>query len=181
MQSIPDGSIEGRDIEGAGRQNPPDSVAATCPHCGAGMPATAAFCPACGRITQEAPRARETVGRFRENIAGASAYLTFIPPILFLVLEPYKRNRFLRFHSAQSLLFWAGGAIVVLAIRLTSIFLLMIPVAGPLLVVLITVIVALGLFLTWLVLLVKALLGEWFKLWVLGEVAEQYAEPVVRS
>jgi uncharacterized membrane protein len=181
MQNIPDGSIEERGMEGASRENTPDLVVATCPHCGMDMPVTAAFCPACGQITQEAPRARGSVGRFRENIAGAFAYLTFIPAVLFLVVEPYKRNRFVRFHSAQSLLLWAGGTIVALAIRVASIFVLMIPVAGPLFVVLVIVIAALGLFLTWLVLFAKALLGEWFKLWVLGDIAEQYAEPVVRS
>jgi uncharacterized membrane protein len=181
MQSIPDGSFEERSDDSADRQNTPNPVAATCPHCGAGMPATAAFCPACGRILQAAPRARGSIGRLRENIAGALAYMTFIPAILFLALEPYKRNRFLRFHSVQSLLLWAAGALLALAIRVASIFLLMIPVAGPLLVVLIIVVAALGLLLIWLVMLVKALLGEWFKLSVLGEIAEQYAEPVVRS
>lgn len=181
MQSIPDGSIEERGVESADRQNTPNSAAIACPDCQAPMPATASFCPACGRIMQTAPRARERIGRFRENIAGALAYLTFIPAILWLVFEPYKRNRFVRFHSVQSLLFWVGSALVVVAIRITSIFLLMIPVAGPLFVVLIVVIAALGLFLIWLVLLVKSLLGEWFKLPVLGEIAEQYTEPVVRS
>jgi uncharacterized membrane protein len=138
------------------------------------MPASAAFCPDCGR-TMHPARAMGSVGRFREDIAGALAYMTFIPAVLFLVQEPYKRNRFVRFHSGQCLLFWAGTALIGIALRLATIFLSMIPVAGPLFVVLIWSVAALGFFLTWLVLVVKALQGEIFKLPVLGEVAELYA------
>ena len=41
----------------------------------------------------------------QHNVAGALAYVTIIPAIIFLVLEPYNRNRFVRFHAFQSL-FW---------------------------------------------------------------------------
>ena len=46
-------------------------------------------------------RAQGKVGVLAENIAGALAYLTFIPAIAFLVLDPYNKNRFARFHSVQ--------------------------------------------------------------------------------
>jgi len=170
-------AIESADRLGGLPSPSPDPVD-VCPDCGTSMPAAVAFCPGCGRTMQPLARARGKVGRFRENLAGALAYLTFIPAILFLVQEPYKRNRFVRFHSVQSVLFWALAALLALAIRVAAIVLLMIPVAGPLLLVLTIVIAALGLFLTWLVLLVKALFGEWFKLSILGDVAEQYADPI---
>ena len=54
-------------------------------------------------------RAQGKVGFLTENLAGALAYLTFIPAVVFLVVEPYKKNRFVRFHSVQCLLFWAAG------------------------------------------------------------------------
>ncbi|MFN3325402.1 MAG: DUF4870 domain-containing protein [Bryobacteraceae bacterium] len=39
-----------------------------------------------------------------ENVAGALAYLLgFITGILFLVLEPYSKNRNVRFHAFQSI------------------------------------------------------------------------------
>jgi uncharacterized membrane protein len=49
---------------------------------------------------------------------------------------------------------------------------------GPLLVVLVSTVVALGIFVIWLVLVVKAFQGEMFQLPVLGEfAAQQVAEP----
>ena len=86
----------------------PTSVSLTaCPHCAAQMPETAAFCPGCGLPMQAEQRAQGKVGIFSEPIAGALAYLTFIPAVVFLVVAPYKTNRFVRFHSFQCLLLWA--------------------------------------------------------------------------
>jgi len=39
------------------------------------------------------------------NVAGALAYFTFIPAIVFLVVDPYKNDKFIRFHSFQSIFF----------------------------------------------------------------------------
>jgi uncharacterized membrane protein len=47
-----------------------------------------------------------------DNAAGAIAYLTIIPAIIFLLVEPYNKNSFVRFHSFQCL-FLCGAAIVV--------------------------------------------------------------------
>src|SRR6202012_2375284 len=33
------------------------------------------------------------------NAAAAISYITFIPAVIFLVMEPYNRDRFVRFHS----------------------------------------------------------------------------------
>ncbi len=117
-------------------------------------------------------------GPFLESIAGAVAYVTFIPAILFLMLEPYKKNAFVRFHSVQCLLFWVATAAAVAAIRLTALLLFMIPVAGPLLAVLIWTVGILAAGVIWLVLIVKALQGERFKLPLLGQFAEQHANSI---
>src|ERR1700679_2243912 len=50
-----------------------------------------------------------------ENSAGGLAYLTFIPAIIFLVMEPYNRNPFIKFHAWQSILLtgaWVAWVIV---------------------------------------------------------------------
>jgi uncharacterized membrane protein len=47
-----------------------------------------------------------------DNAAGAIAYLTIIPAIIFLLIEPYNKNSFVRFHSFQCL-FLCVAAIVV--------------------------------------------------------------------
>ena len=123
-------------------------------------------------------RARGRVGLLTENIAGALAYVTFIPAIVFLVLDPYKTNRFVRFHSIQCLLLWGAGILLAIALKLASVVLFIIPVAGPLLVLVVSTVVALGIFVIWLVLVVKAFQGEMFQLPLLGEfAAQQVARP----
>lgn len=151
----------------------------SCPDCEARMPEKAAYCPGCGR-SMTAPLAvqepaKEKVGLLAENIVGALAYLTFIPAIVFLLREPYRSNRFARFHSVQCLLLWATGALLALALKVASMLLFIIPFVGPLFTVLVLVIVALGSVAVWMVLVVKALMGEMFKLPVLGDYAEQQA------
>jgi len=155
----------------------------SCPKCEARMPETAAFCPGCGRrmvgaLTVEGP-AKARVGFLAENFAGALTYLTFIPAIVFLFREPYRRNRFVRFHSVQCLLCWAMGSLVALALKVAGMLLFVIPFVGPLFTVLVLVIVGLGAVAIWIVLVVKTLQGEMFKLPVLGEYAEQQANRVL--
>lgn len=115
------------------------------------------------------------VGPLPINLAGALAYFTFVPAIVFLFVDPYRKNRFVRFHSIQCLLF--SGAVIVLtaALRLAGLVVFLIPLLGPLLVAVVDVVVALAAVLLWLVLVVKAFQGEMFKLPVLGDFAEQHS------
>ncbi|SDI47989.1 DUF4870 domain-containing protein [Alteribacillus bidgolensis] len=113
--------------------------------------------------SQEKPaekRVKTSMG-LEENVAGLLCYLLgLITGIVFLVLE--KDSRFVRFHALQSI--FISGTLVVLNIVLTAI-----PVLGWLL----------GLFLSligfvlWIVLMVKAYQGKWFKLSIFGDMAEK--------
>ena len=58
-----------------------------------------------------------------DNAAGAIAYMTFVPAIVFLLVLPYNRNRYVRFHAWQSLLL----NVSTIAIS----FLLIVPVLQP--------------------------------------------------
>ncbi len=147
----------------------------SCPDCAAPMPGTAAFCPGCGRSMQTQPRAEGRVGVFPESIAGALAYLSFLPAIVFLLLEPYRGNRFVRFHSVQCLLLWLAGTLLAIVFRLLGWLLLLIPGIGALLAVLVGTVSVLAAFLLWMVLIVKAVQGEMFKLPWIGNLAEQLA------
>jgi uncharacterized membrane protein len=154
----------------------PTNVPVTaCPHCAAQMPETAAFCPGCGRSMQADARAQGKVGVLSEPVAGALAYFTFIPAIVFLFLQPYNRNRFVRFHSFQCLLLWGAAILLAIALKLAGLLLFIIPVLGPLLVVLVSAVVGLGTVVIWLVLVVKAFQGESYKLPLLGEYAARQA------
>jgi uncharacterized membrane protein len=125
---------------------------------------------------QAESRAQGKVGALSEPIAGALAYFTFIPAIVFLVLEPYKKNRFVRFHSLQCLLLWLAGILLAIALKLAGLLLFIIPVAGPLLVLLLSMVVGLAAVAIWLVLVVKAFQGVTFRLPLLGDFALQLSE-----
>lgn len=48
-------------------------------------------------------------GELKPNVAGALCYpLSFVTGILFLVLTPYSRDRFVRFHAFQSIFLFAA-------------------------------------------------------------------------
>jgi len=146
-----------------------------CPHCAAQMPETAAYCPGCGRTMSSDPSAHGKVGVFSERIAGALAYVTFIPAAAFLFIAPYNRNRFVRFHSFQCLMFWAAVFVIAVALKGVSLVLFIIPTLGPLLVALTMMVLTLAVFVTWIVLGVKALQGYRFKLPLIGDLADHQA------
>jgi uncharacterized membrane protein len=108
-------------------------------------------------------------------MAGTLAYFTFLPAIVFLLVEPYRRSVFTRFHSLQSLFLSAAAILLALVLKLAGLALFAIPVLGPLLVVLVDVVAALAALFVWLVAVVKAFQGETFNIPFLGELAEQYA------
>lgn len=120
-------------------------------------------------------RARGKVGIFPEGWAGALAYLTFIPAVVFLLLNPYNKDRFVRFHSFQSIFLWVAGFLMGVAFKLVGFVLLIIPVLGHLLVWLISMVLVLGAVVIWLVLVIKALQGETFRLPIIGDLAEHQA------
>jgi uncharacterized membrane protein len=146
----------------------------SCPHCASPMPDTAAYCPGCGRAMVLGERARGTVGALPETVAGALAYL-LLPAIVFLLVDPYKGNRFVRFHSFQVLGLCLAGLVVGAALRVAGFLLFFIPVVAPLLLLLVSMVVGLAFFTVWAVLVVKALQGEMFKLPLVGEFAERQA------
>lgn len=96
-----------------------------------------------------------------QNLMAALSYLLgFITGIIFLLLE--KKNKFIRFHAMQSTLTFAGLFVI-------NIVLGYIPILGWA--------VSLILFpislILWIVLMIKAFQGEYFKLPYVGEIAEK--------
>jgi len=110
----------------------------------------------------------------KPNIAGMLCYpLSFITGILFLVLTPYNRDRFVRFHAWQSIFFFLTMVVLSFALRLLTwplewIFLS----EFRLLALAVFRLLALG-GTAWL--MYKAYHNEWFKLPVLGDWAESQA------
>jgi len=95
------------------------------------------------------------------NVAGLLCYVAgWITGIIFLVLE--QRDKFVRFHAAQSIV--AFGTITVAGVILG-----LIPVVG---VAFSSIIGIIG-FIVWIIMIVKASNGEWYKLPWAGDVAEK--------
>ena len=105
-----------------------------------------------------------------DNVVGMLCYITIIPAIIFLVMEPYNRNRFVRFHAFQNIFFCVAW--IVLWVALT--FVGMIPVLGWL-TLLLWPLLGLGGLIIWIILLIKANQGQMFKLPIIGDLAEKQA------
>ena len=110
-----------------------------------------------------------------ERLAGALSYF-LLPAVLFLLVEPYKSNRFVRFHSFQFIGMALTAVVIGAILRISGVLLFFIPVLGPLLVSLVSMVVSLAFVMIWIVLVIKALQGEMFKLPLAGEFAEKQAE-----
>ncbi len=138
------------------------------------MPDVSFYCPACGEPVPAPRPVLGTTGVLGDNLAGALAYL-LIPAIIFLLVEPYSKSRFIRFHSLQSLFAALAGVVAVAVLRLLSLVLRFIPVLGEFVILLGALVVFLGGLVLWVVLVIKALQGEVFKLPFLGDLAEAQA------
>ena len=88
-------------------------------------------------------------------------------------MEPFKRNRFVRFHAFQSIFLAAATILAAIAMRILYSVLVLIPVMGYLMAWLTSTVVLLGWVILWLVLLVKAFQGEAFRLPWIGTLAEK--------
>jgi uncharacterized membrane protein len=168
---------------------------AFCGNCGTQVAEGVAYCPKCGKpiagavpgseYTSSAPPQPATpvyTGQpttsgapLADNIAGMLAYFTIIPAIVFLLVEPYNRNRFVRFHSFQCLFTAVALIVVQVALLIISTILHYIPVIGWIIAALIWPLYGLCVLGLWLLLVIKAYQGQMFKLPFVGDMAEKQA------
>jgi uncharacterized membrane protein len=102
-----------------------------------------------------------------ENSTCGLAYLTFIPAIIFLVTAPYNQSANVRFHSWQSIFL----AIAVIASMFLHIVLMIIPIIGFLL----SLLISLGFFVLWLILMINAFNGKRINIPFLSDLAAKQA------
>lgn len=101
-----------------------------------------------------------------ENVAGLLSYLLgFVTGIIFFILE--KESKFVKFHAMQSI-------ILSIVVFIISTILGLIPIIGWILLMIIPIPIAI----IWIVLMLKAYKNELFKLPVIGDMAEKYAEKI---
>jgi len=105
----------------------------------------------------------KTSSGMQPNVAALLAYVFgLITGIIFLLLE--KDNRFVKFHAVQSIAFSVALALISVVASFT-------PLLAPL---------ALGLvqiagFVVWIILMVQAFQGKWYRLPVVGDIAAKQA------
>ena len=98
-----------------------------------------------------------------ENTAGALAYVTIIPSIIFLVMEPYNRSSFIKFHAWQN--------IFLFLVLFVASFINIIPILGQL----VFLVVGLAAFVFWIIAILQASKGAKYKIPVIGNFAEKQA------
>lgn len=110
-----------------------------------------------------------------DNVAGLLVYLIGILAIVFLLIEPYNKNRFVRFHCFQCLFFWAAWIVSFIVMMVLSFVLGMVPVVGGILIFLLWMALWLGAVVVWILLMVKAYQNQMWKLPFIGELAAKQA------
>lgn len=167
---------------------------ANCAKCGAAIAEDSAFCGACGArcgvghsnsggsaasnavssgTSMGTATATASAPGLTMNMAAALSYaLGAITGVLFLALEPYKNNRFVRFHAIQSIIF--SVACVAVAIVWSIIVGILVSIAGfwvltvalPL-----DWLFGLGIFVLWLFLMFQAYSEREYRIPWIGDIA----------
>ncbi len=169
----------------------------TCVQCGTPLDESCNFCPSCGaRVAAHtassstnpapnaddtpqgnAPRAGAPSADLQRNVAGFLCYiLLFISGILFLLIEPYSKDKFVRFHAFQSIFFFIAWVVIgVLANVIGLIITAILPAPLDFLSVIFQSLVTLGLLFLWIFLMYKAYNDEIYRLPVIGAFAAKQA------
>lgn len=98
------------------------------------------------------------------NVAGGLAYITIIPAIIFLCIDPYRRDSFVRFHCFQSIFLAIAWFVINIALHF-------IPFIGWA----IASLVWLVFFIIWVIALISAFQGRKWSIPIIGPLAEQQA------
>ncbi|MDD5542681.1 MAG: DUF4870 domain-containing protein [Acidobacteriia bacterium] len=165
-------------------------MAKFCTGCGTQLDDAIRFCTKCGAAVggAQGPQAAPPSPQYQSapqnpgapagagleaNVAGMLCYLAgFITGIIFLVIEPHNKNRFVRFHAFQSIFF---SVVWIVFSMICSFFIMALPFGLWFVGSLLHLIIWLGGFLLWLFLMYKAYNNEMFKLPVIGDIAMKQA------
>ena len=128
--------------------------------------------------TYPPPQTQPGAGGLSSTAAAAIAYITFIPAIIFLVVEPYNRTPLVRFHSIQSIALNIVAFVIQMAVTVIAICIAFIPVFGLLSLLFTFVHLALFVifFIVWIMAIMKASKGEFYKIPLIGDYCMKQAQ-----
>jgi uncharacterized membrane protein len=140
---------------------------AFCSKCGTQIPEGAGFCPACGTavgtVTDNSAMTTSRTSGMQSNVAALLSYVVIIA-IVFLFVEPFKNDKFVRFHAFQSIFYWVAVIVIFMLIGLVFPLSVWFLVYWPLRVLS---------FILMVFLMYKAYNNEKFKLPFIGDLAEK--------
>ncbi len=106
-----------------------------------------------------------------DNAAGGLAYITAIPAVYFLLAERYKNRPYVQFHCWQAIYLLIASVLITVVLGIISNVIPALQFLNfdhfPL--------DSLVLVILWIVVLIKAFNGEWYKLPVIGSMAQRKA------
>ncbi len=105
-----------------------------------------------------------------DSAAGGLAYVTVIPAIVFLIIEPFNKIPYVRFHSWQSIFLAISWIVIEVGLTVLG----RVPGLG-LLTFFIGPLVGLCFLILWIVVLINAFNGKRFKVPIIGDFAEKQA------
>jgi len=153
---------------------------AFCANCGA--QGEGRFCPKCGSPlaanggTTPPPATPVQSAGMTDNLAAALCYLlTILTGILFLVLEPYNKNKTIRFHAFQAIFLGVAFFVISIVGSILTVAFIAIPVIGALFALLFHTILWLVFVCSILFLMYKAYNNEKVVLPIIGPLAEKQA------
>jgi uncharacterized membrane protein len=107
-----------------------------------------------------------------DNAAAGLAYITLIPAIVFLIIDPFKKSPYVRFHAWQSIFFFVAWAVIDILVGVVQ---NIVP-SAVFLTLTVLQLVGLAIFLVWIFVFVNAFGGKRVKLPVIGDMAERQAD-----
>jgi len=142
---------------------------AFCPNCGSAVDGR--YCQKCGAAVDSTatpapnPAPAASSGMPENTAAGLCYVLGFITGIIFLVLEPYNKNKLIRFHAFQSIFL----SVIAIAVRY-ALFLIL-----PWSAFALGALVSLAFFILWVFMMIQTFQGKKVVLPVIGDLAAKQA------
>lgn len=125
------------------------------------------------------PPQQEAAGGLQQNLAATLCYvLGIVTGIVFLVLEPYNKDKLIRFHAFQSIFLGVGVFVLAIVLTIVSTVLSLIPFLGlvaGLIGLLLSLVLWFGFLGVWLFLMYKTYNNQRVVLPVIGPLAEKQA------
>ncbi len=114
-------------------------------------------------------------GGLEPNVAALLGYLFWPLAIVWLVIDPYKNDRFIKFHAFQALGLVVAMFALSIALMIVSVVLAFIPYVGAVIAMVLWPVFWLGILIVWILLMVKAYQKQMWKLPIIGPFAAKQA------